>query len=74
MTVLPPQQLSTLLHRLAVGIAVVGIAALGWVLRIDGTPTSLLIDCILVVLPFGAAIVAVLFVAYRMESKSAASD
>lgn len=64
-----PLQIVAALRRLALGVAGVGIVALGWVIRSEGTPTDLLVSCAVVAVFFGAAIAAILVKADRIEAR-----
>jgi tellurite resistance protein TehA-like permease len=59
-----------MLHWIAVAMAGAGIVALFLVFRADGSPDSFLAHCLLVVSLFGLPAIAVLAIAYRMQSRA----
>ncbi len=65
-----PEQTIVMLHWIAAAMAGAGIVALFLVFRADGSPDGFLANCLLVVSLFGVPAIALLAIAYRMQSKA----
>ena len=65
-----PEHTIVMLHWIAAAMAGAGIVALFLVFRADGPPDDFLAHCLLVVSLFGVPAIALLAIAYRMQSRA----